>query len=628
MRLLVDIIPFDRGRSGISAYARNVVSELVAAGHAVTLLAEPGVGKEFFAGYACIEAPRWTKGAVASMLWHLWGLPRLLDRRRDDFDGLVITAANRRACCRYPLPTTGTVHELANYHISGKYSKLRMFYLSRVLPHYVRRLPQVVAVSRSTAEDMERFWGMSLERIEVLYNGLCALPQAQDRPSWMAKNGLKAGGYLLYVSRIEHPGKNHVNLIKAFEMLRRNDLELVLAGQEWKDAEVVKAAAAASSAADRIHFTGFLENDDLAEAYRGAAAYVFPSLFEGFGLSLLEAMAAGVSCACSNNGSLGELAADVAETFEPNEPSDIAAAISRLLDEPPEARARRHARGIEYAATFTWRRHAEGLVQCLKRQCEHPPVSRLFRIPISKITQAEFTERLVHWAQKGDRAQPKLVATVNVDFVTNAVSACGFRGNDELWGYLQRADLVTADGMPIVLLSRLKGQGLPERVTGSDMVPALARRFAEEGLGFYVLGGEIEVLNSAIDQLRQQSPNLKVVGMDASMVPLEDCPENDAIIARINASQADLLLVALGNPKQELWMGRYAGRLRVPVMVGVGGTFNFIAGRVRRAPKWMQNCGIEWIWRIWEEPRRLWKRYAFGLFKFSVISLKELFGGV
>ena len=87
-------------------------------------------------------------------------------------------------------------------------------------------------------------------------------------------------------------------------------------------------------------------------------------------------------------------------------------------------------------------------------------------------------------------------------------------------------------------------------------------------------------------------------------------------------------MVALGNPKQELWMGRNAGRLRVPVMVGVGGTFNFIAGRVRRAPKWMQNCGIEWIWRIWEEPRRLWKRYAFGLFKFSVISLKELFGGV
>ena len=240
---------------------------------------------------------------------------------------------------------------------------------------------------------------------------------------------------------------------------------------------------AASSAADRIHFTGFLENDDLAEAYRGAAAYVFPSLFEGFGLSLLEAMAAGVSCACSNNGSLGELAADVAETFEPNEPSDIAAAISRLLDEPPVARARRHARGIEYAATFTWRRHAEGLVQCLKRQCDHPPVSRLFRIPISKITQAEFTERLVHWA-KGDRAQPKLVATVNVDFVTNAVSACGFRGNDELWGYLQRADLVTADGMPIVLLSRLKGQSLPGRVTGSDMVPALAERFAEEGLRF------------------------------------------------------------------------------------------------------------------------------------------------
>ena len=247
---------------------------------------------------------------------------------------------------------------------------------------------------------------------------------------------------------------------------------------------------------------------------------------------------------------------------------------------------------------------------------------RLFRIPVAKVTESEAVARIVAMARSGRVAgRAAFVATLNVDFVANAVSGWPFGGNDELWGYLKGADLVTADGMPIVLLSKLLRNPLPARVTGADMVPALCRRFAEEGLSVYVLGGDREALDEAFAKL----PPVKVAGLDPAFVKLdEDQPE---IVARINAAKPDLLFVALGNPKQELWMGRNAARLDVPVMIGVGGTFNFIAGRVKRAPRWIQRSGLEWIYRISQEPGRLWRRYAYGLVKFSWLSLRALVGG-
>ena len=118
---------------------------------------------------------------------------------------------------------------------------------------------------------------------------------------------------------------------------------------------------------------------------------------------------------------------------------------------------------------------------------------------------------------------------------------------------------------------------------------------------------------------------MKVVGVDPAFVKLdEDQPE---IVERINAAKPDMLFVALGNPKQELWMGRNAAKLDVGAMIGIGGTFNFLAGRVKRAPKWMQKCGLEWVYRIIQEPGRLWRRYAYGLVKFAWLSLRALMGG-
>lgn len=249
-------------------------------------------------------------------------------------------------------------------------------------------------------------------------------------------------------------------------------------------------------------------------------------------------------------------------------------------------------------------------------------VATLFGIPVARLTEAESVERIVALARESKGGRPAQVATLNVDFVANAVGSWPFRGDAELWDILKNADLVTADGMPIVLLSRLLRQPLPERVTGADMVPELCRRSAEEGLSVYVLGGDKEAVETAFEKMA--IPGLRIAGIDPAFVKLDqDQPE---IVARINKAAPDILFAALGNPKQELWASRHLNELKVGVVIGVGGTFNFIAGRVKRAPRWMQRGGLEWIYRILQEPGRLWRRYAYGLVKFSWLSLLSLCG--
>ena len=355
-------------------------------------------------------------------------------------------------------------------------------------------------------------------------------------------------------------------------------------------------------------------------------------------------------------------------------------ALTRLFAESEAEREARVARGLEHIKKFSWPDHAKGLARLIeghgglegheRREASLASLASnvscqkavsLFQIPVARITESEAVERIIAMAKlrhsttddsqtfKPSNSQTNFVATLNVDFVANAVSGWPFGGNDELWGYLRNADLVTADGMPIVALSRLLRKSLPERVTGADMVPAICRRCAEEDLSVYVLGGDKETIEMAFMRMgherrerherRESAPtsltplappmsqpkSLRVAGIDPAFVKLdEDQPE---IIERINAAKPDILFVALGNPKQELWMGRNKAKLDAGVMIGVGGTFNFIAGRVKRAPKWMQKSGLEWIYRIVQEPGRLWRRYAYGLVKFGWLSFRSLLGG-
>ena len=219
----------------------------------------------------------------------------------------------------------------------------------------------------------------------------------------------------------------------------------------------------------------------------------------------------------------------------------------------------------------------------------------------------------------------RVAATVNVDFVVNTYCATkSTPRNPALANVLRRAELVIADGMPLVWLSRLLGTPLPERVTGADLVPLIAERAAKEHVKLYFLGGAEKYTRMAADILTQRYPGLEIAGIDTPFVKLDapDAAELDREICRkINESGASILLIGFGNPKQEIWVERNRANLNCGIAIGIGGTFNFIAGAVKRAPDWMRKSGTEWIFRIIQEPGRLWKRYGFGLLVFNTMAL-------
>ncbi|MCN4144658.1 MAG: WecB/TagA/CpsF family glycosyltransferase [Thiohalomonas sp.] len=228
--------------------------------------------------------------------------------------------------------------------------------------------------------------------------------------------------------------------------------------------------------------------------------------------------------------------------------------------------------------------------------------------------------------------QPKQVVTVNVDFLMNSLSWFPFVSarHPELLDILRNADLATADGMPIVWLSRLLNAPLQARVTGADMVPALAKKFAQTGHSIYFLGGNGDIGQQAADKLIKDYPGLNVVGVDSPFVYTEGekmltADERDKVILeKINKVKPDVLLIGFGNPKQELWFNRNSHKLKAAVTIGIGGTYEFIVGNVSRAPLWVQKSAFEWLYRILQDPKRLWKRYAIAIPKLGVLTIPLL----
>lgn len=253
-------------------------------------------------------------------------------------------------------------------------------------------------------------------------------------------------------------------------------------------------------------------------------------------------------------------------------------------------------------------------------------------IPVDNLSLNEAVDAIFQLVEDYRKDQePKLVATLNVDFLVNSLGYSFAKPrHPELFEVLRGADLITADGFPIVLLSKIAGFPLKERVTGADLAPELARVAVERGKSIYLLGGGGNTADLAAEMLQKNNPGLKIAGTSAPMVAIDgeslaSWEEDDrATVEAINASGADILLMAFGNPKQELWFSRNKHRLQVPVSIGVGGTFAFITGQVKRAPIWVQKSNMEWIFRMIQDPKRLFKRYAIGVMKFGFLTFPLL----
>jgi N-acetylglucosaminyldiphosphoundecaprenol N-acetyl-beta-D-mannosaminyltransferase len=190
------------------------------------------------------------------------------------------------------------------------------------------------------------------------------------------------------------------------------------------------------------------------------------------------------------------------------------------------------------------------------------------------------------------------VVTVNTEFVMAA------QQNKEFRCAINTAALVIADGIGVVWATHFVDCPTPERITGTDMLVALARRCAEKGYRLYLLGAAPGVAEQAGVRLQEIAPGLEIAGTYAGS---PDPAEEDAIIERVRVANADVLCVAYGAPAQDLWIYRNLSRLPVAVAMGVGGAYDFLAGRQRRAPQAMQRMGLEWLYRLYREPWR-WKR--------------------
>lgn len=204
------------------------------------------------------------------------------------------------------------------------------------------------------------------------------------------------------------------------------------------------------------------------------------------------------------------------------------------------------------------------------------------------------------------RGEGGAIFTPNVDHVVMADEHAGLRRA------YRRADLSFADGMPLVWTSRLLGRKIPEKLSGSDMIVPIVQLAAKEDWGVYLLGGmpgEPGAAELAAQRLTERF-GVRIVGIDPSFVSMDGSKDGDAgVLERVRAAKPDIVFVALGAPKQELWIARCLDEIRPAVAIGVGASLDFISGQISRAPRWVSNAGFEWAYRLAQDPRRLWKRY-------------------
>ncbi|MBT9099700.1 WecB/TagA/CpsF family glycosyltransferase [Methylovulum psychrotolerans] len=229
-----------------------------------------------------------------------------------------------------------------------------------------------------------------------------------------------------------------------------------------------------------------------------------------------------------------------------------------------------------------------------------PPLLHFWGVDILNTTMTEALD----WLEACfDKPHTSLLAFVNPACLNIAYTHEDYRQ------VLQNAECVLPDGIGIKIACRLLGQHLRENVNGTDMFPRLCERAAKAGYSLFLLGGLPGIAEQAATAMQQRFPGLKIAGVQDGFFSDAQEPQ---VLAAINASGAAVLLVGFGVPKQELWLARYREQLRVPVCMGVGGLFDYYSGRIPRAPVWMREIGIEWTWRLLQEPGRMWRRYLIG----------------
>jgi glycosyltransferase involved in cell wall biosynthesis len=368
MKIGVSTFVLQGGRSGVSTYIRDLLRflQLEDTENEYRLLmarSDADLVPLTNHNFSKRISPSFAGQPLLNLAWHntvLAGLGKQFD--------LVHIPSARRIPLLKRTKVVATVHDLAAYSVDAKYDRARMCFNRRIVPAMIRNADHVIAVSQSTKNDIVRYTGVPEDRISVVYSGINhdlfrPLPKDKARDQLQMLHGLEKP-FFVYVSRLEHPAKNHVRLIEAFERFKlENDSahQLVFAGADWNGAETIRARAAESPVKDDILFLGYVPAKSLPLLYSGCDLMVFPSLFEGFGFPIIEALACGAPVICTNGSSMSELAGNLIPTFDSLDPNALFECMEGVVSKGWDAE--RRARGMEYALTFDWRSTARSVME-------------------------------------------------------------------------------------------------------------------------------------------------------------------------------------------------------------------------------------------------------------------------
>jgi N-acetylglucosaminyldiphosphoundecaprenol N-acetyl-beta-D-mannosaminyltransferase len=236
----------------------------------------------------------------------------------------------------------------------------------------------------------------------------------------------------------------------------------------------------------------------------------------------------------------------------------------------------------------------------------------LATVPVDRVDMQEALERIDGFIRAG---QP------HYNIAINAAKVVEFQSDARLRDAIRDAHLLTADGQAVVWAANLLGHMLPGRVAGADLMFALLAHAARRGYSVYFLGAREDIVNVCVEKARELHPELEIAGARNGYFTANEEPQ---VIAAIREARPDILFLGFGTPAKEYFMHRNYRALGVPFVMGVGGAFDVLAGLVRRAPVWMQRAGLEWAFRLGQEPRRMWKRYLVGNTRFAAIVAREL----
>lgn len=484
-------------------------------------------------------------------------------------------------------------------------------------------------------EPMQSYFQDTYKRdTNVIPNGV-EKPVILDADLIKEKWGLERNSYILFLGRLV-PEKGVHYLIEAYKQAKINK-KLVIAGGSSHSDDYVERLAAMSIDDDNIIMTGFVSGQTLEELYSNAFLYVLPSDVEGLPISLLEAMSYRRCCLVSDiKENTGTGQGRVFEFLHGNVKSlcEQLRAIDRMNPEIVEKKGMEAAQYV--LTTYRWSSVVDKTMQVYKKvyrddrkeEAEHYLAMNRERFKPVHFPDICTILGVNVWVT--DMDQTVCFVEKNIQRLSGQYVCVG-NGHTTVTAYEDRdyckvqnsAVAVLPDGEPLSIVSRRRGYKKAKRVTGPDFMEQMfIKGQAGDGLKHYFYGGSQETLDELKKVLNEKYPKLQIAGMYSPPYrPLSEQEDNE-IVRMINATEPDILWVGLGAPKQERWMYAHQGRVK-GLMFGVGAGFDYHAGKLKRAPKWMQKMSLEWLMRLLQDPRRLWKRYLVTNVKFLWYVFRE-----